>query len=89
MRKEGVITMNKSILFILLELFTIRYYRDYRLSTIKTTRNFILTHIKKYDDFLQFKLKLYSDATMLSTDEFFCVRIFIEYLNSFDKIVKM
>lgn len=81
--------MNKSIMFILLELFTIRHYRDYCLSTIRNVREFVFKHIEQYDDTLQFKLKVYSDAVMLSKDEFLCVRCFIEYLNSIDKIVKM
>lgn len=81
--------MNKSIMFVLLELFTIRYYRDYCLSTIKTVREFIIKRIEQYDDFLQFKLKIYSDAVMLRKEEFQCVRMFIEYLNSIDKVVKI
>lgn len=81
--------MNKSIMFILLELFTIRYYCDYSFSTIKTVREFIIDRIAKYDDLLQFKLKIYSDAVVLNKDEFLCVRCFIVYLNSIDKVVKM
>lgn len=81
--------MNKSILFILLELFTIRYYRDYRLSTIKRVRDFVIKRIKRYDDFRQFKMKVNCDAVFLSHEDFLCVRVFLEYLNSFDKIVKM
>lgn len=81
--------MNKSIIFILLELFTIRYYRDYCLSTIQRVREFVIKRIERFDDLLHFKLKVYADAVMLSKDEFLCVRCFIEYLNTFDKIVKM
>ncbi len=81
--------MNKSILFILLELFTIRYYRDYSLSDIKTVREFISKRIELYDDFLLFKLRTYCDSVKLSTTEYLLVRNFIEYLNSIDKIVKL
>ncbi len=81
--------MNKSIMFILLELFSIRYFPYYCNSTIKSFRKLVTNHIENYDDFSQFKLKLYSDAVMLSSEEFSCVRNFITYLNTIDKIVKM
>lgn len=81
--------MNKSIIFILLELFTIRYYREYRLSTIKTVRNFFMKRIEKYDDLLKFIVDANRDAVLLSRVEFLCARDFIEYLKTFDKIVKM
>lgn len=79
----------KSILFIYLELFTIRYYRDYDYSNIKNFRNFTIKQISKFDDYLKFKIRLYSDAVQLSTNEFTIVRCFIEYLNTVDKIIKM
>lgn len=81
--------MNKSIMFILLELFTIRHYRNYCLSDIRTVRDFIIKHIEEFDDVLHFKLKTYSDAVKLSHTEYLLVRYFIEYINSIDKIVKV
>lgn len=81
--------MNKSILFILLELFTIRYYREYRLPTILVVRDFVMKRINKCKDFKDFKFYLNVDSLLLSQDEYLCVRSFILYLNIFDKIVKM
>lgn len=79
----------KSILFIYLELYTIRNYREYDYSCIKNFRNFTINHISKCDDYLKFKLRLYSDAVQLPTNEFSIVRCFIEYLNTVDKVIKM
>lgn len=79
----------KSILFIYLELFTIRHYRDYAYNDIMHFRDFTISHISKCDDYLKFKLKLYSDSVQLSPNEYTIVRFFIEYLNTVDKFIKM
>ena len=82
--------MNKSILFVYLELFTIRYNLSHRETRVTIpAREFICKRIKKYDDYQDFKLRLYSDSVMMNPQEFFVVREFINYLNGIDKYLKI
>uniref|UniRef100_A0AAU8AZ82 Uncharacterized protein n=1 Tax=Dulem virus 215 TaxID=3145692 RepID=A0AAU8AZ82_9VIRU len=81
--------MIKTILFIYLELFTIRHYRDYDLSSLKSAREFISKCISDNEDYLVFKIKCYGTAVMLNPIEYAIIRDFISYLNDIDKYLKI
>lgn len=81
--------MFKSILFIYLELFTIRNLRNYKKFVIKTSRDYITSFIAQSDNYKDFRLDCYFYSTMLNPSEFRFVSDFLRYLREVDKKIKI
>lgn len=83
--------MIKSILFIYLELFTLRYSHDYCKRHLISVRELFFKIISEndYDSISSFLSDFRFQATYLSLDEFVIVMDFFKFLSKVDKITNM
>lgn len=91
MKKEGVITMSRlSIIFILLELFTVRNYKRYDKRIISEMREIVFRSLKSYDEYnvdVSFYNYLLVQTLLCSNDVYKCMRSFVNYMKRVDKIL--
>ena len=78
--------MNKQLIFIFLELFTIRHLRDYKKSCIYNVRNFIKRQLFETDNYQAFRHCCILSGSLLSHDEYLFVSNFLDYLKVVDKL---
>ena len=79
-----------SIIFILLELFTLRNYKRYSKSEISFMREIVFRCLKSYDEYnvhVPFERYLLLQTLKYSDDVYKCMRSFVNYLNRVDKIL--
>lgn len=80
--------MNKLILFIFLELFTIRNIQNYKKSVIKTSRDYVYSIMKKAFSYEDFRNYCYNFSVSLNPSEFSFVSNFLRYLKKIDIYTK-
>lgn len=90
MKKEGVITMSRLfIIYILLELFTVRNYKRYSKSVIIEMRQVVYRCLMSYDEYnvqVPFERYLLLKTLKYSVDVFQCMRAFVNYMQKVDKL---
>lgn len=75
--------MKRELIFILLELFTIRNIHRYSKSLIYTSRNFIFDILKSSISYSDFRLMIYKRAVYLHPKEFSFIMSFMSYIKKY------
>lgn len=83
--------MIKSILFIYLELFTLRYAKKYSKQDLFNVRRFLMGIISdlEFDCISQYLIEFRSYGVFLKENEYLIIVAFIRYITKLDKIIKM
>lgn len=79
--------MKRELIFILLELFTIRKINCYSKSLISTSRNFILDILENSINYSEFSLMIYKRGVYLHPKEFSFIMSFMNYLKKYIDII--